>query len=87
MSDEEYQATQAILTEWVKVTGTMLGILDLDGFIARLARADTLGWVIDPTLAMRAADGVRQVDGVARLACTTLAALRKLAGLEVASRG
>jgi hypothetical protein len=82
VSDQEYKATQDVLTEWVKVTGAMLGILDLEGFIDRLARADTLGWVLDPTLAMRAADGVRQVDGVARIAQTTLADLRRLAGVE-----
>jgi hypothetical protein len=82
VTDAEYRLTQSHLTSWAQLTNAMLSELELDAFLDRLNRADTLGWVLDPTLAMRASDGVRQVEGLARLARDTQAALLRLAGTQ-----
>ena len=68
MTDDEYTKIQARIPNWAEVSLVILRNLDLDGFLERLEHAETLGYVLDPTLAMRAADGVEKVKTVASAA-------------------
>jgi hypothetical protein len=61
VTDEEYLIVQNQLQA---IGGLVLG-MDLDGFVARIDRAQTLTPILDPTLWMRGAEKLREVREIA----------------------
>lgn len=66
MTDEEYRDTQEALTSMAQMVWPILGRVDIDAFLARIARAEAVGTVLSPTLARDAAPGLAQIKGLAR---------------------
>lgn len=78
MTDEEYLTVQHQLQA---IGGLILG-MDLDGFLERIERAETLTPVLDPTLWMRGADKLREVREIAE----AVRSVQTVARRQVAAR-
>ena len=61
MTDADYELTQETLSLAAKIVGA----LDLDGFLARINRAETLGSILNPTLYNTAAGKLGLVRSLA----------------------
>jgi hypothetical protein len=61
MDDRRYQETQS----WLVVMASLVAVLDLDGFLQRIERAETLGPILSPTLYVQASG---KLDNAKRLA-------------------
>jgi hypothetical protein len=61
VNDEEYMTVQ---TQLQAIGGLVLG-MDLDGFLERIDRAETLTPILNPTLWMRGAEKLREVREIA----------------------
>ncbi len=61
MTDQEYPQTQ----EQILLMAYIIKNLDLDGFLKRIATAETLGPIIDPTLYLKAGTGLSEIKQIA----------------------
>ncbi len=61
MTDAEYILTQERMTALASLALT----LDIDGFLSRIATAEAVGPILNPTLYMKATDDLNKVKGIA----------------------
>lgn len=61
MTEEEYTRTQTALLQ----LGQVVAGLDLEGFLAMISRAETMGPIMDPTLYRDAADNIQALKALA----------------------
>lgn len=61
MNDSQYRDTQ----DRLQLIGSLALTLDLDGFLDRISRTETLAPILDPTLYMRGSDKLQQVRELA----------------------
>jgi len=82
MDDAEYLATQSSVMLLAKAVDG----LPLAEFVNRINRAETLGPILDPTLYMKAGDGLRAIKRMAEAALDFQKEARKLKA-ELEKRG